>query len=50
MEDTHQLKGFVYKADELCKSEYNVELAQLISALDDPDARMAYGRILGIIL
>ena len=37
------------KAEVLCKSEYEIELVQLISALDDPDARAAYGRILGII-
>jgi hypothetical protein len=50
MEDADQLKGFIEKAEVLCKSEYEIELAQLISALDDPDARAAYGRILGIIL
>jgi hypothetical protein len=44
------LKGFIEKAEVLCKSEYEIELAQLISALDDRDARAAYGRVLGIIL
>jgi hypothetical protein len=50
MENADHLKGIIEKAEVLCKSEYEIALAQLISALDDPDARAAYGRILGIIL
>jgi hypothetical protein len=45
-----QLSAFIEKASELCQSEYDRPLTELISGLHDASARLAYGRLLGIML
>jgi hypothetical protein len=50
MEVDQQLSVFIEKVSELCKAEYNRELEEITLALTDASARLAYGRLLGIML